>query len=112
MKWLFLYFLLIFFLQAESQSVRVIPHSPLAKIAAFLHGTDEYALTWGNTIRISCNEKHFFADSLWTRHEFNHVAQWKKYGKVGFTLKYLFYAITRGYKRNPIEIEADSPKIK
>lgn len=83
----------------------------MAKIAAKINRSENYALTWGNTIRISCSRDRFFMDTIWAKHEINHVFQWKRYGKLRFAIKYVYYFITRGYRRNPLEIEANSPKI-
>lgn len=40
------------------------------------------------------------------RHEWVHVAQIRRHGAVVFYALYLFYNITRGYERNPFEVEA------
>ena len=45
-------------------------------------------------------------NEAWYRHELAHVVQYKKYGLVGFLLRYLWYSIRYGYYNNPLEIEA------
>jgi hypothetical protein len=46
-------------------------------------------------------------DSPWVHHEVNHTIQYRKYGTLKFACKYVYYWITKGYKRNPFELEAD-----
>jgi hypothetical protein len=40
------------------------------------------------------------------RHEEVHVRQWRRYGYVRFSLRYLWYQMRYGYDRNPFEVEA------
>jgi hypothetical protein len=40
------------------------------------------------------------------RHELAHAAQCRRLGSVKFWTLYLWYALTVGYRRNPLEIEA------
>jgi len=40
------------------------------------------------------------------RHELVHIEQIDRLGPVKFTALYLWYALTKGYKANPFEIEA------
>ena len=40
------------------------------------------------------------------KHEMAHVAQIERMGFVRFYLKYLWYNIRYGYKKNPLELEA------
>src|SRR3954452_16195536 len=61
--------------------------------------------------------RHGHEDSKYLlRHEAVHVRQWRRYGAIGFTVRYFgAYAIWRvrrkghagGYPRIPLEIEAD-----
>ncbi len=39
-------------------------------------------------------------------HELKHMDQMKEEGKVVFAVKYLWYAMTVGYKANPYEIQS------
>lgn len=40
------------------------------------------------------------------KHEYCHTLQYKKYGVVGFLLRYVWYSIKYGYSKNPLEVEA------
>lgn len=40
------------------------------------------------------------------RHEWVHVEQWRRYGLVGFLVRYLWCHFKYGYADNPFEIEA------
>ena len=39
-------------------------------------------------------------------HEHQHIVQYRKYGLVGFLVRYGFYHLRVGYDANPFEIEA------
>jgi Domain of unknown function (DUF4157) len=39
-------------------------------------------------------------------HEAAHVLQFRRYGKLGFLVRYVWYGLTVGYRWNPLEIEA------
>src|SRR5215510_10998857 len=90
-----------------SQSVKLVPYSRLAKIIGRMHGAEEdYAITVGRTIYLSCSKQDFLSDTPWVRHEFTHVEQYKKYGILEFAKRYLFFSLFRSYKKNPFEKEA------
>lgn len=90
-----------------SQKVKLVPNSPLARIAGRMHGEEEdYAITIGRTIYLSCSKEDFLSDTPWVRHEFTHLAQYKKYGVLEFAKRYLFFSLFRSYSRNPFEKEA------
>jgi hypothetical protein len=93
---------------SHSQSFRVVPNSLLAKIAGKLKGEEEdYAVTIGKTIYLSCNKEYFFSDTPWVRHEVTHVEQYKKYGILEFAKRYLFFSIFfHSYNKIPFEREA------
>jgi hypothetical protein len=98
-----------------SQSVRLVPHNPIAKIAGRMHGEQEdYAITIGRTIFLSCSKEEFLSDTPWVRHEFTHIEQYRKYGVLEFAKRYLFFSIFfHSYSRNPFEkeaISAEGPK--
>ena len=40
------------------------------------------------------------------RHEAAHVAQYRRYGLVGFLTRYAWWHLRYGYRDNPLEIEA------
>jgi hypothetical protein len=90
-----------------SQEIKIRQYSTIAILAAKINGSDNYACTIGNTIRISCSLKEFLGDTPWVHHEVNHTIQYRKYGTLKFACKYVYYWITKGYKRNPFELEAD-----
>jgi hypothetical protein len=90
-----------------SQSARLVPNSTVAKIAGRMHGEEEdYAITIGRTIYLSCSKEEFLSDTPWVRHEFTHIAQYRKYGILEFAKRYLFFSIFRSYSKNPFEKEA------
>ena len=91
-----------------SQSVRLVPNNPIAKIAGRMHGEEEdYAITVGKTIFLSCSKEDFLSDTPWVRHEFTHIEQYRKYGILEFAKRYLFFSIFfHSYSKNPLEKEA------
>src|SRR5258705_1520388 len=100
-------FLLCFILVtvSHSQSVRIVQHSTLAKVAGRMHGEEEdYAITIGRTIYLSCSKEDFLSDTPWVRHEFTHVRQYRKYGVLEFAKRYLFFSIFfHSYSKIPFE---------
>ena len=105
-----LLFAIIFVTATYSQAVKLIPHSNLAKIIGRMHGEEEdYAITIGRTIFLSCSKQDFLSDTPWVRHELTHVQQYKKYGVLEFAKRYLFSAIFyHSYTKIPFEKEAIS----
>ena len=93
-----------------SQSVKLVPHSTIARIIGRMHGEEEdYAITIGRTIFLSCSKQDFLSDTPWVRHEFTHVQQYKKYGVLEFAKRYFFSAIFyHSYAKIPFEKEAIS----
>jgi len=93
-----------------SQSVKLVPHSSLAKMLGRMHGEEEdYAITIGRTIYLSCSKQDFLSDTAWVRHELTHVQQYKKYGVLEFAKRYLFFSIFfHSYRKIPFEKEAIS----
>jgi hypothetical protein len=49
-------------------------------------------------------ERHL--DERVLRHERVHVEQWRRYGRVRFLARYLWFQWRYGYDGNPLEIEA------
>jgi len=39
-------------------------------------------------------------------HELIHVEQYKRYGFIGFLIRYIYYLLKYGYYNNPLEVEA------
>jgi hypothetical protein len=106
---------IIFVTTSYSQSVKLVPNNPIAKLAGRMHGEEEdYAITIGKTIYLSCSKEDFLSDTPWVRHEFTHVQQYRKYGILEFAKRCLFFAIFfHSYTRNPFEkeaISAEGPK--
>lgn len=98
---------IILAISTYSQSVKLVPHSSLAKLIGRMHGEEEdYAITVGKTIFLSCSKEDFLSDTPWVRHEFTHVLQYKKYGVLEFVKRYLFFSMFRSYRKNPFEKEA------
>src|ERR1044072_6471416 len=91
-----------------SQSVKLVPNSTVARIAGRMHGAEEdYAITVGRTIYLSCSKEDFLSDTPWVRHELTHIQQYKNYGLLEFTKRYLFFSIFfHSYSKNPFEREA------
>lgn len=52
-----------------------------------------------------------FNDRL-VRHEMKHLEQWRRYWIIGFLFVYYWHHFTKGYKNNPLEIEAKLAEIK
>lgn len=70
-------------------------------------------ITLGSTVIVRSGHEH---SAHLLRHELVHVRQWRRYGVVGFTLRYLgAYTVWRirlkghhgAYARIPLEIEAE-----
>lgn len=103
-----LFLCIILVTASHSQSVKLVPHSNIAKLIGRMHGEEEdYAITIGRTIYLSCSKQDFLSDTPWVRHEFTHVQQYKKYGVLEFAKRYLFSAIFyRNYRKIPFEKEA------
>lgn len=45
-------------------------------------------------------------DPILYKHEWIHIEQYRREGVFKFAIKYLWYQVTKGYKKNPYEIEA------
>jgi len=95
---------------SHAQSVKLVPHSRIARIIGRMHGEEEdYAITIGRTIFLSCSKQDFLSDTPWVRHEFTHIQQYKKYGVLEFAKRYFFSAIFyHSYAKIPFEREAIS----
>lgn len=61
----------------------------------------------GNTIHLyGVTTQAFLSNTKWVKHELCHIKQFKKYGLIGFVLKYLWESIKVGYYKNKLEVEA------
>jgi hypothetical protein len=92
---------------SDSQKVRVVGNSRLAKIIACINGEKSYAITFGHTVFVSCTKEDFFAKKWWVKHEFAHVTQYEKHGVLGFLSLYLYYNAFHHKSVNPLEREAE-----
>lgn len=78
--------------------MRWIYRSPLMRLLP----TRFVAMTWRRTV-------HVRGSTLppWTvRHELMHVAQFARYGTIGFLVRYLYQCARYGYRNAPLEREA------
>lgn len=39
-------------------------------------------------------------------HEAEHVIQFRRYGKLGFLIRYFWWSLRHGYRENPLEVQA------
>lgn len=101
--------MLLFFVTTYSQvKFKVRENSLIGKVAARLHGTDQYAVTVGKTIYISCPAEDFFERTGWVYHELTHIYQYKKLGTLEFLKRYMFYwIIFLKHDLIPLEMEAN-----
>lgn len=88
-------------------SLRIKEDSWLARIAVWKLKTNSVAMVLGRTIHLyNVSREKFLADEEWVKHERCHVRQYKKYGFVGFLVRYLWESIRHGYYNNRFEVEA------
>lgn len=91
---------------------KIKEHSWLAKIAAKKLGTKRVAMVLGNCIHLHNTSKEaFLQDKKWLKHELCHVEQFKKYGFVGFIIRYLWESLKKGYYNNKYEVEARAAEL-
>ncbi|BCS53298.1 hypothetical protein [Geobacter sp. SVR] len=67
-------------------------------------GTERWAITLGPTTLYSVPQEQVSVS--WRKHEECHKRQWKRLWYIGFLVLYLWYHFTKGYQKNPFEIEA------
>ena len=88
-------------------TLRIKENSWLARIAVWKLKTNSVAMVLGNTLHLyNTTREEFLADEEWVKHEFCHIHQFKKYGFIGFLVRYLWESIRHGYYNNRFEIEA------
>ena len=76
-------------------------------MAACKLGSERMAIVLGKTIHLyKTSRPDFLKDEKWVRHELCHVAQFRKYGFLTFSLKYLWESMRHGYYNNCFEVEA------
>jgi len=89
--------------------VKIREHSRLAYLGARMLGTSSVALTWGPCIHLhGVSRQDFLNNKPWVCHELVHVHQFRQYGLWGFTFRYLWEGMRKGYKRNRWELEANT----
>lgn len=87
--------------------LRIKENSWLARIAVWKLNTHSVAMVLGSTIYLyNVTKEEFLADEEWVRHECCHIRQFKRYGFLGFLLRYLWESIRHGYYNNRFEVEA------
>jgi hypothetical protein len=67
---------------------------------------NEWAITLGQTTYFSCDSN--LVDVKWHEHENEHKKQWKEDGSIKFICNYIWWNITRGYYKNPYEVDANN----
>lgn len=78
-----------------------------ARIAARMLKTNRVAIVLGSTIYLwGVTKEDFMRDKKWLAHELTHIQQFARYGKLRFTLMYLWQSIRHGYHNNKFEREA------
>jgi len=106
-KVLLIFSFMVFATTSQSQKVRIVENSRLAKMVARINGSSSYAITFGKTIFVSCKKEDFFAKTWWLKHELAHVAQYEKKGIFGFLSLYVYYSVFHRKIENPLEKEAE-----
>ena len=64
------------------------------------------AIVFGETVNIRQGSEFVLGSPRVMAEECFHVLQWRRLGSIKMAAKYLFFAVTRGYDRNPLEVEA------
>lgn len=87
--------------------VRIREHSRLAYLGARMLKESTVALTWGHCIHLyGVSRQDFLDNKQWVCHEIVHVHQYRRYGFLSFTFRYLWESMRKGYYRNRWEVEA------
>jgi len=82
-------------------------NSRIARMAAARLKSRNMALVIRRTIYLhGISKEDFLANGPWLQHELTHVAQYKRYGTLGFLIRYLYESWKHGYYNNRYEIEA------
>lgn len=89
------------------QNPQTWTHSPLARIARLVLGSQRVAMVVGQTVHLSgATREQFLADAEWVAHELVHLRQYKEHGLLPFLWKYLLESARVGYYQNRYEVEA------
>ena len=84
----------------------------LGKFLKKINHAKDYAITLGQTVYYSESKEYVMARPRWIKHENCHKKQWKEEGLFKFAIKYMWYNLTKGYEKNPYEIEARAASLK
>jgi hypothetical protein len=88
--------------------VKIKERSFVARLAALKLGTTNVAIVFGRTIFLyGATKQELLNDENWLKHELMHVFQYEREGFIRFLFKYVWLSIRYGYKRNPLELEAE-----
>ena len=89
------------------QTLRTWTHSPLARVARLVLGSQRVAMVVGQTVHLSgATRAQFLADAEWVAHEQVHLRQYKEHGLFRFLWLYLAESARVGYYHNKYEVEA------
>jgi hypothetical protein len=89
-----------------------IYNSKLAKLFGKINKHLPYAVTTSATCtRYSCSKEIVDKDPHWRNHEDGHKFQYIRLGFFGFLVPYFWKLLTRGYKDNAFEVEAENNAI-
>lgn len=64
------------------------------------------AITIGQITYYADSKEYIDALPEARRHEEKHKEQWKKYGYIGFSIRWIYQLLKYGYENAPLEIEA------
>lgn len=96
----------------EEKVFRIRENSFFARMAAVKLGSDQVALTLGNTIHLhNTSAERFRSDHRWVKHELKHVEQFRQYGFFWFIFLYSLESIRKGYFHNRFEQEARAAEM-
>lgn len=74
--------------------------------------SSKVAIVFGSTIYLhNTSRSEFLSDRKWVLHELKHVEQYRRYGYIGFLLRYVWEWIKRGYYNNRFEVEARNSEM-
>jgi len=91
----------------DKGQLNIRENSCLAKFAAWKLKSKDAAIVLGNTIHLhNASREDFSKNRRWVNHEICHLEQFKRYGYVGFIIRYLWESIVHGYHNNKFELEA------
>ena len=81
----------------------------LGKLFGFFNNNPRYAVTFGQTTYYSVPE--YTVSPYWSVHEDTHKFQYARDGWIKFISRYIWQAITKGYKNIDYEKEARAASV-